>query len=195
MQRNDLADAAEFYCEEIKQLRSKYEPGSITQFTDWRQQRKSKLAQLEALNAELERMVANLEEDRRRAAYKLRSTDASRCAKRLHAGMQVPLDVIGYSTDLTLRETYCRALSSGEVRQQAGSTGFQVEDSGKQTSINDVVVHHTAQGVSLAMHFSLLIQIALALPCNDAVNSCSELVGLRLSSQPGHASERAFISV
>lgn len=82
MQRNELADTAEFYCEEIKQLRSKYDPGSITQFTDWHQQRKSKLAQLEALNAELERMVANLEEDRRRTAYKLQSTDASRCAKK-----------------------------------------------------------------------------------------------------------------
>lgn len=45
-----------------------YEPGTKVEFCNWQQQRHSKLAELEALNSELERMVAGLEDDCRRGA-------------------------------------------------------------------------------------------------------------------------------
>lgn len=76
-----MADTAEFYFEESRRLKNKYEPGSVSDFHQWQNQRQSKLAQLEAVNVELERMVSELEEDRRRGADsgRLRCTYAQRC--------------------------------------------------------------------------------------------------------------------
>jgi hypothetical protein len=51
-----------------EQLRSKYEPGLEVKFDDWHLRRLSKLSQLQALNSELERMVAALEEGRKKEA-------------------------------------------------------------------------------------------------------------------------------
>jgi hypothetical protein len=51
-----------------EQLRSKYEPSLEVNFDDWHLRRLSKLSQLQALNSELERMVAALEEERKKEA-------------------------------------------------------------------------------------------------------------------------------
>lgn len=78
---NELADTMEFYCGEYKRLKEKYEPGSGADLHGWQQQRQSKIAQLESLNAELERMVSELEHDRRYGIHcrHIRSTCAMRC--------------------------------------------------------------------------------------------------------------------
>lgn len=78
LQRDELSDTAEFYFEESSRLRNKYEPGSKVEFCDWQQQRHSKLAELEALNSELERMVAGLEDDCRRGVCS-RLCNSNRC--------------------------------------------------------------------------------------------------------------------
>ncbi|NJR42160.1 MAG: hypothetical protein HC767_05365 [Akkermansiaceae bacterium] len=51
-----------------EQLRAKYEPTLEVNFGDWQLRRLSKVSQLQALNSELERLVAELEEGRRREA-------------------------------------------------------------------------------------------------------------------------------
>eukprot|EP00892_Ulva_mutabilis_P008410 jgi/Ulvmu1/5941/UM026_0063.1 len=76
--KNELADTAEFYFEESKRLRHKYEPGTSPDIYRWRQQRQSKLAEVEALNVELERMVSALEQDRTRGSD-------SQCLRHMHA--------------------------------------------------------------------------------------------------------------
>lgn len=68
MQRNELTDRLEFYMTNYEQLRSKYEPTLAVNFDDWHLKRLSKLSQLQALNSKLERLVAELEEGRRKEA-------------------------------------------------------------------------------------------------------------------------------
>ena len=68
VQRNELTDRLEFYMTNYEQLRSKYEPTLSVNFDDWQLKRLSKLSQLQALNSELERLVSELEEGRRKDA-------------------------------------------------------------------------------------------------------------------------------
>lgn len=68
MQRNELADRLEFYMANYDKLRAKHEPSLEVNFDDWYLQRFSKLSQLQALNSELERLVAELEGSRKKDA-------------------------------------------------------------------------------------------------------------------------------
>lgn len=68
VQQNELTDRLEFYMTNYEQLRSKHEPSLEVNFDDWHLRRLSKLSQLQALNSELERLVAELEEGRRNEA-------------------------------------------------------------------------------------------------------------------------------
>jgi hypothetical protein len=83
LQRNDLSERVEFYFEECKRLSTKYESDSSPRFDEWQHRRLSKMAQLEALNVELERMVGDLEEARRRDAElrRKRVQTSVRCEK------------------------------------------------------------------------------------------------------------------
>lgn len=67
LQRNELEDQCEFYCEDSVRLRQvAHEQPPADALGGWQRCRQSKMAQLETLNAELERMISDLEEERRR---------------------------------------------------------------------------------------------------------------------------------
>ena len=83
VQRNDLDERLEFYREENTRLiNAKGAACEPLDLDDWRRQRMSRIAQLESLNAELERMLADLEEERRKhqEEVKFRAKYHGRCA-------------------------------------------------------------------------------------------------------------------
>jgi hypothetical protein len=85
MQRNDMEEKAEFLADENERLRRLAgEQHNDDSFEDWRRRRASKLAQMAALNAELERMVAELEEGRHRDG------EARRLCARYHGKCDYP---------------------------------------------------------------------------------------------------------
>jgi DNA repair exonuclease SbcCD ATPase subunit len=73
VQRNELEERCEFYLEDNERLRQKVnQPHVAAEHEAWQRRRQSKMAQLEALNGELERMVSDLEEERRRSRESLK---------------------------------------------------------------------------------------------------------------------------
>jgi hypothetical protein len=73
VQRNELEERCEFYLEDSERLRQKLnEPPVAAEREVWQRRRQSKMAQLEAVNAELECMVSDLEEERRRGRESLK---------------------------------------------------------------------------------------------------------------------------
>ena len=79
MQRGGLEDRCELYLADVERLRAAAgEPPAAEALGVWQRQRMSRIAQLEALNRTLERQLADLEDERRRA----------REEERLHARFQ-----------------------------------------------------------------------------------------------------------
>jgi hypothetical protein len=73
VQRNELEERCEFYLDDSERLRQKLnEPPVAAEREVWQRRRQSKMAQLEAVNAELERMVSELEEEGRRGRESLK---------------------------------------------------------------------------------------------------------------------------
>jgi transcription initiation factor TFIIIB Brf1 subunit/transcription initiation factor TFIIB len=86
LQRNELEDHCEFYYEDSVRLRQlAQEQAPAEALGGWQRRRQSKMAQLETLNAELERMISDMEEERRRT----RSSQML-CAR--YHGMYDPVD-------------------------------------------------------------------------------------------------------
>jgi hypothetical protein len=108
LQKNEIVDRLEFYMDACERLRKQYEPETEFKFDDWNMRRLTKLAQLQALNAELERMLAELELERRNDAKSNRQLH-SRHAK------CVPPWVLYTHRELPAERFYCTGLFNGRV--------------------------------------------------------------------------------